>query len=453
MISSERKNSLDATLESILSFPGRELSGLSVFAIRDGKPVYEGYFGTRRFRSTERADDGRQGDPPVDSETRWRIASISKPATAIGAMILVERGLLDPDGDISDYLGFTLRNPHFPGIPITARMLLSHTSGLRDADYYFPPLSHEMRELFEPEGRHYDGGAHFAGPEPARETGRDTGREPGRDTSPGRFYCYCNLGYGVIATAMERITHRRFDLFMRDELFEPLGIDGGFNVNLVSDAHFEDISPIYRKSPGDDGPWDPCGPWIPQTDDFRGVRPSVAVRIPEDGPAPRLEEYEPGTNGALFSPQGGLRIRARDLGKIAALFIGGGEVDLSRFGGQSSVRILREASVHAMCDPKWVRAADGSNCGDPSGLSLATGWGLMKNRGPRECDAESCRWWGHHGDAYGFLGGMLFDPDSGDGYLYMIGGVGADPERNRSRESGLFVWEDAIRRAIESALY
>ncbi|MEN6476692.1 MAG: hypothetical protein ABFC75_01735, partial [Rectinema sp.] len=150
---------------------------------------------------------------------------------------------------------------------------------------------------------------------------------------------------------------------------------------------------------------------------------------------------------------GGLRIRARDLGKIAALFIGGGEVDLSRFGGQSSVRILREASVRAMCDPKWVRAADGSNCDDTSGLSLATGWGLMKNRGPRECDAESCRWWGHHGDAYGFLGGMLFDPDSGDGYLYMIGGVGADPERNRSRESGLFVWEDAIRRAIESTLY
>ena len=43
-------------------------------------------------------------------------------------MRLVEQGKLDLDRDVSDYLGFTLRNPNYPDKAITTRMLLSHTS-------------------------------------------------------------------------------------------------------------------------------------------------------------------------------------------------------------------------------------------------------------------------------------------------------------------------------------
>src|SRR5687767_5991036 len=56
------------------------------------------------------------GDSPV------RIASISKLITALGVMRLVDAGVLDLDRDVSAYLGWNLRNPAFPGTPITLRL-------------------------------------------------------------------------------------------------------------------------------------------------------------------------------------------------------------------------------------------------------------------------------------------------------------------------------------------
>ena len=65
-----------------------------------------------------------------------RIASITKLHVALGVMRLVEAGKLDLDRDVSDTLGWRLRNPAFPDRPITLRLLLSHRSSLRDrVDY------------------------------------------------------------------------------------------------------------------------------------------------------------------------------------------------------------------------------------------------------------------------------------------------------------------------------
>ena len=60
-----------------------------------------------------------------------RIASISKLVVAVGVMKLVEQGTLDLDGDVSRWLGWSLRNPSFPDRPITLRQLLSLTSSVR----------------------------------------------------------------------------------------------------------------------------------------------------------------------------------------------------------------------------------------------------------------------------------------------------------------------------------
>src|SRR5438445_13768425 len=57
-----------------------------------------------------------------------RVASISKLVTTIGVMRLVEAGKLELDADVSRYLGFKLRNPAFPDMPISLRMLVSHRS-------------------------------------------------------------------------------------------------------------------------------------------------------------------------------------------------------------------------------------------------------------------------------------------------------------------------------------
>jgi D-alanyl-D-alanine carboxypeptidase len=396
---------LDGRLRAVAEKPGAPLAGLAVVGVSGEDVAYEGYFGHCAFDGS-----GLAGTLPVDRRTRFRVASISKPVTGIGVMRLVERGLLDPDADLSDCLGFPLRNPHYPEAAITARMLLSHTSSLRDEGFYFPPLPHRIEELFLPGGRYFENGLHFAGP------------DGGRDNTPGSRYRYCNLGYGLLGTCIERITGRRFDLYMRDEVLSPLGIDGGYNVNLISDTGFADIAPLYRKARGEDGPWDPDGPWIPQVDDYRGARPAVPVRVDaEVSPAPRLEDYAVGTNGALFSPQGGLRVSALELSKILRVLMNGGAL-----GG---TRLLEGRTTAAMMTIQWAHDPIRGN-GEIDGFTRATGLGLTLLAVER-CGVDL---WGHHGDAYGLLGGMFFEPSERFGFVYLIGGTSAAPAEHRGQE-------------------
>jgi len=416
----EAAQRLDEVCGHILCIPGKPLSGLALVLVSDGEIAYEGYFGTRQF-----ADSDTENDLPVDINTRWRVASVSKPVVTLGAMKLVERGILDLDRDISEYLGYSLRNPSFPEKPITLRMILGHTSSLRDAGFYYPPFTHSLKDLLVPGGRYYDNGGHFAMPDASK------------NKAPGAYYEYCNLGYAILGGIIEQCTGKRFDLYMRDEIFLPLGIDGGFNPLLISDERFGDLSPIYRKCPPESEKWDAAGAWQSQIDDYRGIRPKLPVRLPRgEAESYSLEQYRLGENGSLFSPQGGLRICARDLAKIARLLLKGGD------------GLVSEESVRAMMTSGWIRNANGSNGDEQDSTAFATGIGLMLTAGPK----GGPDLWGHHGNAYGFLGGMYLDPARRNGYIFMIGGTGADPEKNRSPKSGLFIWEEKLRGVVEEIL-
>lgn len=72
----------------------------------------------------------------ITDDTRFRIASISKLVTSIGLLHLYERKFFNLDEDISLRLGYQFRNPNFPNVPITYRMLLTHTSSLQDTLEY-----------------------------------------------------------------------------------------------------------------------------------------------------------------------------------------------------------------------------------------------------------------------------------------------------------------------------
>ena len=135
-----------------------------------------------------------------------------------------------------------------------------------------------------------------------------------------------------------------------------------------------------------------------------------------------------------------MRIRARDLAKIAQLFIDGGVA--------GKLRIVPENSIKAMMTPGWRRKESGTNAEEEHSPVYATGIGLMRPTGPGGGPA----WWGHRGNAYGFLGGMFLNRESREAYVYMIGGTGADPDSNRDSKSGLSIWEDALCGAIEAAL-
>ena len=55
----------------------------------------------------------------ANQDTTYRVASISKVVTSMIVMTLWDKGIVDIDTDISSYLGFTVRNPYYPDIPIT----------------------------------------------------------------------------------------------------------------------------------------------------------------------------------------------------------------------------------------------------------------------------------------------------------------------------------------------
>src|SRR5690348_16839624 len=116
---------LTEQLQAIVDDPAMPLPGLSVATLRHGEIVYSAQFGSKRLAT---ATSPAQ---PVDANTLFRVASVSKFVTALGTMKLVEQGKLSLDADIGEVLGYRLRNPHFPDQPITLRMLLTHTSSLR----------------------------------------------------------------------------------------------------------------------------------------------------------------------------------------------------------------------------------------------------------------------------------------------------------------------------------
>ena len=116
--------SMDATMDA------HGVMGMSALVICGGN-ITEAYHGGLR---------NLENDWPVTSETRYRVASVSKSITAMGCMKLVESGALDLDADASGYLPFALSNPNHPEAAITLRMLLSHTSSIQDGDGYSPFL-------------------------------------------------------------------------------------------------------------------------------------------------------------------------------------------------------------------------------------------------------------------------------------------------------------------------
>jgi CubicO group peptidase (beta-lactamase class C family) len=413
---------LDRYLTSLLTTPGAPLSGLAVVVYRQGQICYEGYFGQRRIDPPEPARS-----LPVTPTTRFRVASLSKTVTALATMQLVEQSQLDLDADLSTVLGWPLYNPHWPAIPITARMLLTHTSSLRDGESYLFPPTTTLASVLAADRPGAASSAHVATPHPEL------------DLAPGRFFTYCNLGFGLLGTVVEKVSGERFDRYVTHRLLAGLGVEASFNVATLSADALSQLAPLYRRRQA--GIWNPEGPWVAQIDDLASTPPF---------PAPHeLEQYHPGSNGTLFSPQGGLRISARDLVEVMKVFLN---------AGQGRHRpVLQPATVAQILQVEW-RFDPTLRNGDPyGGLMRAWGLGLHHFTGsPADAHGRSDRLagnhprpaWGHLGDAHGLLGGMLFDPSHNTGMIYLIGGVGCDPETYRGKDSAFYGWEEALQRAI-----
>lgn len=328
-----------------------------------------------------------------------RVASVSKIATALTVMRLVEQGRLDLDADVSLLLGWTLRNPAFPDRAITLRQLLSHTSSVRDnGENYVVRFGRMLRPQAEPASS-FD-----------------------LDHPPGSFFQYSNLNFGIVGQVVERATGERFDRVARREVLDPLGLDACFNWATCGDSAAARAVVLYEE----DG--------SPLLDDLQGRPPACPVFV-EPGTACTLDRYEPGTNGALFSPQGGLRISASGLSVIGRMLLNDG-----RHGAQA---FLSPASIRTMTAPQW--RFDGTNGVTDEGFYCSYGLGIQlipaAGSGCRDdLFGGGRRAFGHAGEAYRVRSGLWLDPEKKVGIAFVAANNGKSPPAGRTSFKAIEEW-------------
>lgn len=430
-------SSLIREIDPLLTDPVIPVSGYALSVIKDGKIAYERQTGLRRIDLEDPSKN-----LPMERDTRYRIASISKVFTAIAIMQLYDQGKIDIDEDISNYLGFPLRNPYYPDAVITARQMMSHISSIRDGSAYSVPPAVHIKECFLPGGQYYGNAEHFAKP------------ENGKDRGPGKYYLYSNLNFGILGTVIERLSGERFDRYMRTHVLLPMGIYASYNVGDFDQEQIHNVAAIYKRF--GDGVWAADKPWCAQMDDYQDeVQPHeiISINNPDLGTADYKEDvsdYKIGTNGTIFSPQGGLRISAHELALTAEMFLNKGVASTGN-------RILSEKAVAEMEKPVWYYqpeldnrdTTDSTHCYGTGLAIMSTDFGgdhMVK-------DVDGLTFIGHTGSAYGLISACFFDPENNVGFAYAFNGLGASNDVYLGEYSNRSIWHERMMTAIYNNLF
>ena len=196
------------------------IPGLSISIVKDQNIVWEKYFGYSDI----------ENEVVVDENTMFILSSVSKTVTATALMQLFENGLFSLDDDIDDYLPFNVNHPDYQLTPITFKMLLSHTSGIKDNWSVMPyyngdsefELSYYLEEYLVSGGQFYGSNSNFT------------------NSMPGTNYIYSNIGAALIGLLVEEISNQPFNEYCYQNIFEPLAMDNAFW--LLSEI--EDLSQV-----------------------------------------------------------------------------------------------------------------------------------------------------------------------------------------------------------------
>jgi CubicO group peptidase (beta-lactamase class C family) len=170
--------------------------GASVAVVEDGKLVWSAGFGMADLENSVAAD----------SDTLYRLASISKSLTATAAMQLWERGKLDLDAPVQKYC------PDFPKkeFPITTRELLGHIGGIR---YYH---SEEQEDPEIGNTKHFD--------DPI-DAGLNFFKNDPLVAKPGTEYHYSTQGYTLVGCVIEGASGETYADFLQANVLAPAGMN------------------------------------------------------------------------------------------------------------------------------------------------------------------------------------------------------------------------------------
>ncbi|HEY0142400.1 MAG TPA: serine hydrolase domain-containing protein [Thermoanaerobaculia bacterium] len=166
------------------------MPGLSV-AIRKDDFVYAKGFGFADVENGVKATE----------ESSYRMASVTKPMTAVAVMKLVEQGKINLDAEVQTYVPYFPKKAH----PVTIRQLLQHLGG----------ISHY---------KNYDAEGHIRDPKNTKEA-LAVFQDFDLIAEPGTRYSYSSYGYNLLGAVIEGASGRSYGDYMRDEIWKPLGMN------------------------------------------------------------------------------------------------------------------------------------------------------------------------------------------------------------------------------------
>ncbi|WP_439557191.1 serine hydrolase domain-containing protein [Dyadobacter sp.] len=203
------KNPDAATAEKITRiediFRRKKRAGFNgnVLIVQKGEILYQDSFGFGNIREKD----------TLTSASRFQLASLSKPFTAVAVLKLIQEGKVSLDDSVQRFF------PDFPYHGVKVDMLLSHRSGLPNYIYSFTDSIRHGKKYPD----NLDIMDWYAKVKPT----------PTPYNRPGRSFNYCNTNYCVLAAIAEKVTGEPFGKYLDDQIFTPLGM---VNTFLVTDT-------------------------------------------------------------------------------------------------------------------------------------------------------------------------------------------------------------------------
>ena len=218
-----RLDSLFLRRHKLLGFNG------NVIVLKGGRVLYKGCFGYCDYRSKD----------TLTSQTAFQIASSSKPFTAAAILRLVQEGKLM----LNDTLGTFF--PNFPYRHITIEMLLCHRSGLPNYLYFGQNLWKNKKEYMTNDALLQIMATHS----PIEGTSR-----------AGTHFQYNNTNYALLASILEKVSGKKFPVYMHETFFEPLGMKNTWIRNVFDESEKRAHARTYNSK------------WVEQNEDpYDGV--------------------------------------------------------------------------------------------------------------------------------------------------------------------------------------
>lgn len=277
----------------------------------------------------------------MKKDTLFRIASMTKPVTAVGIMILADEGKLSPDDDVSKHL------PEFtnqmlaadgkltkPARPVKLRDLLTHTGGL--SEY---PVG--VNDVYSKRNR------------TLAETALASALQPLR-FEPGTKWSYSNPGIDTLGRVIEVVSGEPYEDFLKKRVFDPLGMTDTTFYPTAEQA--KRLAVTYNRKDGK---------LVAEGFSLVGLPPNPKHPI----------------------PAGGLVSSGADYARFCRMMLNGGQLD--------GKRVLSEKAVAEMTKTQ----TGGIPTGFVDGMSFGYGWAVVKE--PKGVTATTSPGTYGHGGAFG----------------------------------------------------